>query len=156
MNLLELLKKLKEIEPDKHYTQESRSVILSTPLKEKSPSYFDWPTILSPAYFKKMATFSIGLTVLVIIGGAVINFLSPVKFSSLDPATLKAEAEAIDIQIHLANLTYTEETGNETTLPTVSTLPPKVEKQAQNIGIPSATSSISDFGIDDILEKLSN
>ena len=56
---------------------------------------------------------------LLVLGGASFSqLLSPVKLASLDPAGIRAEAEAIDIQIQLSNLNYAESLNPALTIAT--------------------------------------
>ncbi len=102
MDVLELLKEFKKIEPDKNYTLRSKMEILGAISNEKKLWSFMWPSLRLST-----ATLITGFLIMVIFASfSIIKFSAPVKFSSLDPISLKAEAEAIDIQINLAKLGY--------------------------------------------------
>lgn len=149
MNLLKLLKKLKEIEPDKHYTEKSRSVILSTPLAKKLKYASPWLPQL-----KFIGAFSLASLIFFMLLGGFSNskFSAPLKLSNLDPTGLKAEADAIDIQIQITDIHYRESSGaeNESTAP----LTPS---KAENLGLKNQASSSStpEITIDEALDKLS-
>jgi hypothetical protein len=49
-----------------------------------------------------------GLFIVLIMGGFSGSAISPVRFSAIDPQTLRAEAQEIDAQIELASLNYSE------------------------------------------------
>ena len=154
MNLLELLKKLKEIEPDKHYTEKSRSVILSTPLVKKLRYTSPWLPQL-----KFIGAFSLASLIFFILLGGFSNskFSAPLKLSNLDPTSLKAEADAIDIQIQITDIHYRESspTTNESTAPlTPSKTVKEVQKQAENLGLKNQASSTPEINIDEALNKL--
>jgi hypothetical protein len=60
-----------------------------------------------------------GLLMFAIAGGfSSARYLSPVSFQGIDPAALHAEAQAIDMQINVANLSYAESsnTGGSTAM----------------------------------------
>ena len=143
MNLLELLKKLKEIEPDSNYTRKSRLVILSTPLAKKLRYASPWLPQL-----KFIGAFALAsLAFFILLGGfSSSKFGAPLKLSNLDPTGLKAEAEAIDIQIQITDIHY-----RESSLPTNESTPPltpsKID-QAPSTPTPEIT-------IDEALDKLS-
>ena len=155
MNLLELIKKLKEIEPDKHYTEKSRSVILSTPLTKKLRYTSSWLPQL-----KFIGAFSLASLIFFILLGGFSNskFSTPLRLSSLDPVNLRAEADAIDIQIQLTDIHYRESsfTSNESTAPlTPSKIEKELQKQAENLGLKNQASSTPEITIDEALDKLS-
>ena len=155
MNLLELIKKLKEIEPDKHYTEKSRSVILSTPLTKKLRYTSSWLPQL-----KFIGAFSLASLIFFILLGGFSNskFSTPLKLSNLDPVNLRAEADAIDIQIQLTDIHYRESSvaGNESTAPlTPSKIEKELQKQAENLGLKNQASSTPEITIDEALDKLS-
>ncbi|MBI2033645.1 MAG: hypothetical protein HYT13_00930 [Candidatus Liptonbacteria bacterium] len=153
MNLLELLKKLKGVEPDKHYTEKSRLIILSTPLAKKLKYTSPWLPQL-----KFIGAFAIASLIFFILLGGFSNskFSAPLKLSNLDPVGLKAEADAIDIQIQLTDIHYQESSGaeNEST----QALPlNNVQKQAENLSLKNQTPSTStpEITIDEALDRLS-
>ena len=157
MNLLELLKKLKGIEPDKHYTEKSRSVILSTPLVKKIRFASPWLPQL-----KFIGSFALASLAFFILLGGFSNskFSAPLKLSNLDPIGLKAEADAIDIQIQITDIHYRESSvaGNESTAPlTPSKTGKELQKQAENLGLKNQASPTStpEITIDEALDKLS-
>jgi len=86
----------------------------------------------------------------------------------IDPAGLRAEAQAIDIQIELSNLAYHEPAAalsNETSSPFMAMTAPRaavspdVSKEAQteaeNLGIVPPSSSTATTSINDALDELS-
>ncbi len=105
MELKDILKQFKSIQPDPTYTDYSRRAILaSAPLQKLTVR-----NVLMRVFEGAGSVALVGLLIFAIAGGfSGSKYLSPVQFSSIDPAALHAEAQAIDMQINLANLTYTE------------------------------------------------
>ena len=108
--------------------------------------------------------------VLLLLGGfSVLRIFSPLsKLSSLDAAALQAEAQAIDMQIQLTNLSYSEPI--QTTTTAVSSVPPpatiKKISQAKQFMEPTSSSpettltlspasDTPDVSIDEALQELS-
>jgi len=160
MNLEELLKKFQSIEARKSYRERSRRLIIAHTKQTKVPRL-----TLAQILFRGLETGSsivlAGLLILIIAGGfSVGRFLTPFRFSSLNPEGLKAEAEAIDIQIRLSDLTYNEQLQAESTdaLPK-ATLRPTAKKQVilntENATIKNSTSSEPEpLGVEATLEEL--
>ncbi|RJQ28902.1 hypothetical protein C4571_02580 [Candidatus Parcubacteria bacterium] len=103
---LSIIQKLKYIEAEADYTARSRRFILSISA-DREPKNF-WELFLHTAQVGAAVALT-GLLIFLILGGfSGWKSLSPLRLSSLDPASLKAEAQAIDIQIRLTNLQYQE------------------------------------------------
>ncbi len=111
MNLFETLKQLKAIQPDPAFKENSRRTILAT---EPAPRILPSLKSLSPRrlIFRLVETGAAvaltGFFILLLMGGLSGSKFAPVQYSSIDPTALKAEAKAIDIQIQLANVKYSE------------------------------------------------
>lgn len=103
MDLLNTLKKFKNIEADSGYTENSRRLVLSY---QREAKLNVWGLVLRN--LELGATFALaGVLILLIVGGfSSWQSMAPLQLSNLDPAGLKAEANAIDIQIQLLNLNY--------------------------------------------------
>ncbi len=156
MNLFEILKQFKNIEPDAAFKETSKRAILAL-----EPKAAGWSA--QRTFWKIIETgVAVALTgffILLITGAFPGSEFSPARYSAIDPQGLRAEAQAIDIQIQLANLSYSEpaavstaavagtKPGSAITAPT-STLPAANGTEATS----SATSSVS---IDDALRSLS-
>jgi len=109
MDLFETLKQFKQIEPDASYKETSKRAVLATLPRE-------------PLSFKKtLATFVetglafslVAFFILLATGqffGSETPYVSPIQLSVVNPDALHAEAQAIDMQIKLANLSYQEST----------------------------------------------
>lgn len=110
MDIFEAIKQLKNIQPDESSKQESKRVILS----EIPFEYVNLKKIFSPRiFFLRVFETGVGVAIaglfIVIISGKFMGgSVSPMKFSAIDPQALRAEAQAIDMQIQLANLNYSE------------------------------------------------
>lgn len=106
MQLHELLKQLKKIEPDPDYTRKSRLLILGNePLPGRSP--FMRFLVHNLQFGAAVAVMAVVLF-LIFGGSPLFNAITPFKGSALDPTSLKAEAQDIDIQVQLAKLSYQE------------------------------------------------
>lgn len=104
MNLKTLFKQLKTIEPDAAYTARSRRTVLG--LRDGHP-------VTAPTFWDIIvrgltsgSSIALGGILLLIIAGAFSfsAFLSPFELSGLDPTGLRAEAQAVDIQIQLTDI----------------------------------------------------
>ena len=113
MNLLEILKQFKNIEPDPAFRENSRRAIFA-----QDPRPFPggwsaqrtiWKIIEAGA-----AVALTGFFLLLITGAFSGSLFGPTQYSAVDPQGLRAEAQAIDIQIQLANLNYGESAAEST------------------------------------------
>ena len=159
-DIIKQLKKLQGIEADKRFTEQSRVLIIGA-RKQKSI----WGVILKNVELG--TSFAIaGILVITILGGfSAWRFLSPLKLSNLDTTGLKAEAQAVDIQIQLTNLRYDEIAGAvESTTPSAESknAPVKIwagntsrgqQKETGTLATSSPSSEV--LSIDEALEKLS-
>ncbi len=153
MDLFETLKQLKKIEPDPTFRENSRRAVLASAQLESTTPHRVLARILGAAGSLVLA----GALIFIITGGLSKTRLAP-QFSSIDPVALRAEAQAIDLQINLLNVNYTE--NPESTTPTQG----GTQKQESNISpsliastTQSATSSVptSTVSIDEALQALS-
>lgn len=109
MDPLTLLKQLKNIEPDAEYRRRSRAQILaSTRASQSLPLNILDFLVRGLEIGSAIAVTSFIL--ILILGGFGGRGAPPHGFSPLNLDSLKAEAEAIDIQIELTNLQYLEGT----------------------------------------------
>jgi hypothetical protein len=118
MNLFEILKQFKNIEPDADFSATSRRAILAT-----EPASL--PMTARRTIFRIIETgVAVALTgffVLLITGAFSGSTIEPTPYEAMNPQSLHAEAQAIDMQIQLANLNYTEsESSGESTAPTAA------------------------------------
>jgi hypothetical protein len=109
MNLLELLKQFKNIEPNPAFKEQSkRAVLASAPAMAVVPGGWGTQRTIWKIIETAAAVALTGFFVLLITGSLSDFAFSPVQYSAIDPQSLHAEAQAIDMQIQLANLNYTE------------------------------------------------
>lgn len=156
MNILTILKQLKNIEPDREFSRKSRSLVLGRE-SEKRLTLGEWIlNNLGAAAALALAS----VLIFVIIGGfSNWKIFSPLKLSSLDPASLRAEAEAIDIQIKLSNVGYSAPNLIKQAESTLSAAP-QGAKGSQVSGLNASSSSTNStsseaLSIDQALDKLS-
>lgn len=103
MNLLDTLKQFKNIESDPAYAEKSKRMILATDPREP------WSFGRGLAHiFETGIALTLAAFLIMVIAGQFSNvpYVSPAPFSVINPATLHAEAQAVDIQIQLANVAY--------------------------------------------------
>jgi hypothetical protein len=110
MDLFETLKQFKIIKPDEAFTEKSRRAILaSSPLGIPGVvGIFKAQRFIFRIVEMGAALALAGLFIVLIMGGFSGSAISPVRFSAIDPQTLRAEAQEIDAQIELASLNYSE------------------------------------------------
>ncbi len=104
MNLFETLRKFKTIKPDPSYTEKSKRVILAS--RQEMPAMSPFRGILQ--FIETGAAVALAGFFILLITGAFSNsgYITPVQYSVIDSAGLHAEAQAIDMQIQLANVSY--------------------------------------------------
>lgn len=127
MEILKLLEQLKRIEARPDYVRQSRYLILH---KEEKPVLSPGRFILQSLQFGSAVALASLLLIFIVGGLATWKFISPFKLTSLDPGSLRAEAEAIDIQIELTDIVYPDSRG-ETTVESASPKAPEVKAQAK-------------------------
>lgn len=156
MTSKEFIQKLKGILPEREYAENSKRAIFAV------EQYPRWSFIGS-------LTESLGAGVAIVLAGAILvmvmggfSSFGPFNLKSLDPAGLRAEAEAIDIQIRLSNLDYNAFTRVIAEKKAVSTSVLSSEEITvdNNVKLTTAidettSSSVESFGVDDILLELS-
>jgi hypothetical protein len=150
MNLLETLRELKKLQPDQTFSENSRRAILaSIPTEPLSPRRF-FARSLAAAGSLVLA----GALVFIISGGLSATDLAP-RFSSIDPTALRAEAQAIDTQINLLNVSYTESTAPASVA--IKTKQPTTIGAISSSTMIIATSSVatSTISVDEVLQGLS-
>lgn len=121
MDLFKTLKQFKNIEPDSGFTERSRREILSVGQRRGfNPLGAVWKS-LEFAVSLSLA----GILIFVILGGiSNLGIFTSSPLNALDTQKIKAEADAIDINIELADLLYKEsESGKRVTAQAESTRP---------------------------------
>lgn len=156
--LLKTLQQLKTIVADPGYTKRSRELILNT-LQPRGPVTM-WRIVLENIQVGTALALA-GVLVFLVVGGfTFLNILSPLRLSSLDPAGLRAEAEAIDIQIQLTDLNYSQpgaQAAAESTpaFTTEGNVGPESSKGEASEPVKEETAPPQPIGIDEALGKLS-
>ena len=162
MDPLHLLKQLKNIKADPAYVKHSRARLFNSNRSYYEPEFVTLPTSPWRMMLRAMESgFAIVLTgaLLLLVAGGFSGLRKPVGLAGLDPAGLKAEAEAVDIQIQLSDLDYqgvmnAEEPKIESNLSWV------VKKASRAIGVldepefsePVVTNSAIDEALDALVE----
>ena len=160
MNLFELLKQFKRIEPDATFSASSRRAILAQAELKESLTV---RRVLFHIFEAGAAVALTGFFILILTGTFGSSRLAPVQFSAIDPQGIRAEAQAIDIQIQLANVAYQGGSSAESTVssakPTTATslvTPTAPQTATATAGVENSTSSsTSTVSIDQALQSLS-
>jgi hypothetical protein len=163
MNLFEILKQFKAIRPDANFSEVSKRAILAT-MPATPPVWTARRTFLRIIETGVAVALTV-FFVLLISGGFLGSKLAP-QYSAIDPQGLRAEAQAIDMQIQLSNINYSAPTASaESTAPTPAGIPKKgsAPKTAAPLVIPgtegiaaTSSSASSTLSIDQTLQGLSN
>jgi hypothetical protein len=171
MNFFEILKQFKKIEPDPQFTEKSKRMILATP--QNSPVSGTLAARGFRAFFQILETSAafvlVGFFILLITGGFPgSKYLAPVQYSVIDPQGLHAEAQAVDMQIELANITYPESatpvstptmavatSGATSSLAVVTTSTATSSPSAANASGTASSTASSTLSIDQALRELS-
>lgn len=157
--MMDLLKQLKRITPDTSFSARSRIELLTQmPVRISRPSMWQ---LLGESVASAGALALVGMLLLVAVGGfSAWNVLTPLRIASLDPTGLTAEAEAIDIQIQLAGVGYTDLEASEST-PAIAGAPAADDRQsiathklAQELGVAETVATTSDAKVTTLDEAL--
>jgi len=161
MDLLETLKQFKTIVPDTGFTTKSkRAVLAALPLEDSAFGVSGLRRAIFHIIETGVAVGLAGLFIVLITGGFSGSVISPVKFSAIDPQTLHAEADAIDAQIDLASVNYSEPAAvTESTQKIAASLNKKIDIIVATSTPSSATTTAitptSSLSIDQALKALS-
>lgn len=110
MKLNDILKQFKNIEPDADFTRRSRTEILLSPQVEARTmrGVFAFLHVLETGAAVALA----GFFILILTGSfSPTASIAPIQYSVIDPQGLHAEAQAIDMQIQLADVQYPQATS---------------------------------------------
>ena len=146
---------MKKIEPDGSYTRTSKARILG------GPSWFALPRrhparIILQALQSGSAIALTGITLILVLGGLSLwRILDLVGLSGLDPAGLRAEAQAVDSQIELSNLNYAENAEPQSTAFAAPSLRTSRLAAPKKAGPAATGESTSTVDIDSALNILS-
>ncbi len=105
MKLSDILKQFRNIEPDAQFSQRSKREILLSPRSERMTmrGVFAFLHLLETGAAVALA----GFFILILTNGfAPASSIAPIQYSVIDPQGLHAEAQAIDMQIQLADIEY--------------------------------------------------
>jgi hypothetical protein len=109
MNLFEAIQQFRTLSPDPGFTEKSKRMILASPQKAESSVGMRGVWIFLHTIETGAALALAGFFVLLATGSFSGNsYLAPVQYSVIDPGGLHAEADAIDMQIQLADISYAE------------------------------------------------
>jgi len=138
MNLFETLQKFKSVKPDPAYTEKSKRAILAT--RQFVPALNLFRSILQ--FIETGAAVALAGFFVLLISGALSNstYIAPVQYSVIDATGLHAEAQAIDMQIKLADVNYqdvTSNNGSTAAAPTSAANPAQVSA-AMNAAAPAS------------------
>ncbi len=157
--MMDLLKQLKRITPDASFSARSRIELVSQmPARVVRPSVWQ---LIGESFASAGALALVGMLLVVAVGGfSAWNVLTPLRIASLDPVGLTAEAEAIDIQIQLAGVGYTDLEAAEST-PAIAGAPATEDRQstathklAKELGVLEAVATTSDKKVTTLDEAL--
>jgi hypothetical protein len=154
MDLFETLKQFKIIKPDEAFAEKSkRAILASEPLKGLSMAeVFKAQRFIFRIVETGAALALAGFSIFLITGGFSGLAISPVRFSAIDPQTLRAEAQAIDAQINLAGVNYSEPA---LVVESTQKLAAAIGKKSGVAAASSTVKASSTVSIDQALEELS-
>jgi hypothetical protein len=140
MKLFDLLKQFKNIEPDAGFTERSKRQILLTPQTDRRTmrGVFAFLHVLETGAAVVLA----GFFILILTGSfSPTRSLAPIQYSVIDPQGLHAEAQAIDMQIQLADVEYAQVTSTAATAS--NGVVPVALNHAFSAAVNAQTSSVS-------------
>ena len=153
MDLFDILKEFKKIQPEKNFTENSRRMILMHAPVERISARRFFARSVAVASSLVLA----GALIFIIAGGLSMTKLAP-KFSSIDPTALRAEAQAIDTQINLLNVNYAENAAStKPTLTINKNIATQISEGTSSPVIATSTNTLatSTLSVDEILQGLS-
>lgn len=143
MDLFNHLKRFNKIEPDPQYAAHSRARILAHTQRTRLP--FREAAL---AFLQSGSAMAFAALMLVVLGGGI-SFVKYLETTGgLDAQSLRAEAQAIDIQIQLADLKYKNFPAE------IRAVKPKPAAKQQAAA--TQASSTPDMTIDEALKALSS
>ena len=110
MKLSEILKQFKTIEPNAQFSERSKREILNSP--QSAPQ--TWRGVFAFLHIIETgaAVALAGFFILILTGSfSPTSSIEPLQYSVIDPQGLHAEAQAIDMQIQLADVEYPQVTS---------------------------------------------
>lgn len=111
--IIQLFKNLKTLQPNEHYVQRSKHIILSSPQNQNS-----YRTIWSKVFESLKVSSSLALASLllfVLVSGIAYNKItsSRLLLTSFNQSKLVAEADTLNLDIHLKEAKYFDDTNKE-------------------------------------------
>jgi hypothetical protein len=169
MELFDLLKNFKKIQPDAAYKESSKRAVLAEMLQKRISAWRTIATIFETGFAVALAIFFVLIITSQVPGISLpgplttkIPGVSPAQLSVINPQTLRAEAQAVDIQIQLAQLTYQESTATIESTPQVAAAiiakrPAAIAASSSSTpaGTSTSSTSSSSLSIDQALQELS-
>jgi hypothetical protein len=110
MKISDILKQFKHIEPDAGFSERSKREVLLSPRSAPRTmrGVFAFLHLLETGAAVALA----GFFILILTGSfSPTRSIAPIQYSVIDPQGLQAEAQAIDMQIQLANIDYPQVTS---------------------------------------------
>lgn len=155
MKLFDILKQFKNIEPDTQFSQRSKREILLSP--RSAHRTVRGIFIFLRAIETSAAVVLAGFFILVLTGSfSGTHSIAPIQYAVIDPAGLHAEAQAIDMQIQLANIDYPQTTSTVgSTIATGTALKIAFVKPITSAAITPTSTASSTLSIDQALGELS-
>jgi len=172
MKLFDILKQFKNIEPDSGFSERSKREVLLSPRGERMTmrGVFAFLHVLETGAAVVLA----GFFILILTGSfSPTNSIAPIQYAVIDPAGLHAEAQAIDMQIQLADVEYPQVTSTAVMGSSVISPASLTKVFAAALGIkptssvstsvaatspasPSSTASTTALSVDQALQQLSH
>jgi hypothetical protein len=119
MKLSDILKQFKNIQPDADFSRRSRAEVLFSPQDKRRTirGVFAFLHVIETGAAVAFVVFFI----LVLTGSfSPTHSIVPMQYAVIDPTGLHAEAQAIDMQIQLANIEYPQVTSTAAATPAAS------------------------------------
>ncbi len=119
MKVSDILKQFKNIQPDADFSRRSRAEVLLSPQDERRTirGVFAFLHVIETG----AAVALVGFFILILTGSfSPTRSIVPIQYAVIDPTGLHAEAQAIDIQIQLANIEYPQVTSTAAATPAAS------------------------------------
>jgi len=141
MNIFDTIAQFKNVRPDPQNAERSKRAILAMPQTAAAPRRTGVMVFLR-SLETGIALVLAGFFILLATGSfPSVKDLAPVQYSVIDPVGIHAEAQAIDIQIQLADLNYTEVNAiaDSTTSVAAGNAAAAISRAIMNLG--AATSS---------------
>ncbi len=142
MKLFDILKQFKSIAPDEQFAARTKRDVLASPQQE--PLAVRGVFAVFRMVETGVAVALAGLFILILTGGlGKGGSISPVQYSVIDPTDLRAEAQAIDTQIKLADISYPQMTSTAPGVPSPAEASILTQALSKVLAPQSATSTAS-------------